>query len=134
MTQITKSGSQELRRILVEASWHYCKRSAGDLIMTRRCMGQNPEVVAIAIKAQQRLSKKFWKIASSKHQCQAATAIAREFCGSLWSPLNVIENQARQPFRTGVEAREKGDPHFKYSETKSRCQTEADLDGEYGVR
>ena len=91
---ITKSGSQELRRILVEASWHYRKKAAADLIMTRRRMGQNPEVVAIAIKAQHRLSKKYWRIASRKHQCQAVTAVAREFCGFLWSALQVVESQA----------------------------------------
>ena len=92
--RITKSGSQELRRILVEASWHYRKRAAADLIMSRRRMGQNPEVVAIAIKAQHRLQKKYWKIAAKKHQCTAVTAVAREFCGFLWSALRVLENEA----------------------------------------
>lgn len=90
---ITKSGSQELRRILVEASWHYRKRAAADLIMTRRRMGQNPEVVAIAIKAQHRLQKKYWKIAVKKHQCTAVTAVARELCGFLWSALWVLEGK-----------------------------------------
>lgn len=91
---ITKSGSHELRRILVEASWHYRKRAAADLIMTRRRMGQDPEVVAIAIKAQHRLQKKYWKIAMKKHQCTAVTAVARELCGFLWSALWVLENKA----------------------------------------
>ena len=90
---ITKTGSQELRRILVETAWHYRHRAAADLIMTRRRMGQNPEVVAIAIKAQHRLYKKFWKLACRKHQCTAVTAVARELCGFLWSALQVIENQ-----------------------------------------
>jgi transposase len=91
--RITKSGSQELRRILVEASWHYRKRAAADLIMTRRRMGQNPQVVAIAIKAQHRLQKTYWKIATHRHPCTAVTAVARELCGFLWSALWALESQ-----------------------------------------
>lgn len=50
-------------------------------------MGQNPQVVAIAVKAQHRLHKTFWKIASRKHSCTAVTAVARELCGFIWSAL-----------------------------------------------
>lgn len=89
---ITKSGSQELRRILVEAAWHYRKQAPGTLVLDRRRMGQNPEVVAIAIKAQHRLHKKFWNIARKKHQCTAVTAVARELCGFLWSALWLLED------------------------------------------
>jgi len=84
---ITKTGSQELRRILVEASWHYRKRAGADLILKRRRMGQNPQVVATAVKAQHRLHKTFWKIASHRHPCTAVTAVARELCGFIWSAL-----------------------------------------------
>jgi len=90
---ITKSGSQELRRVLVEAAWHYRKRATSDLILQRRRMGQNPQVVAIAIKAQHRLQKTFWKIASRKHSCTAVTATARELCGFIWSALWALESQ-----------------------------------------
>jgi len=90
---ITKSGSQELRRILVEASWHYRKRAGADLIVNRRRMGQNPEVVSIAVKAQHRLQKTYWKIASRKHPCTAVTAVARELCGFIWSALWALESQ-----------------------------------------
>jgi len=89
---ITKSGSQELRRVLVEAAWHYRKRAGADLILKRRRMGQNPQVVSIAIKAQHRLKKTFWKIAARKHSCTAVTATARELCGFIWSAL-VVEAQ-----------------------------------------
>ncbi len=91
--RITKSGSQELRRILVEASWHYRKRAGADLIVKRRRMGQNPEVVSIAVKAQHRLQKTYWKIASRKHPCTAVTAVARELCGFIWSALWALESQ-----------------------------------------
>lgn len=91
---ITKAGSHELRRVLVEAAWHYRKQAPGTLVLDRRRMGQNPAVVAIAIKAQHRLQKKFWKIARRKHQCTAVTAVARELCGFIWSALTVVEAQA----------------------------------------
>jgi len=90
---ITKSGSQELRRILVEASWHSRTRAGADLILQRRRMGQNPQVVSIAVKAQHRLHKTFWKIASRKHTCTAVTAVARELCGFIWSALWALESQ-----------------------------------------
>jgi transposase len=87
--RITRTGSQELRRVLIEASWHYRHRSGADLVLNRRRMGQNPEIVAIAIKAQHRLYRTFWKIASRKHSCTAVTAVARELCGFLWSAMRV---------------------------------------------
>jgi transposase len=84
---ITKSGSQELRRILVEAAWHYRKRAGSNLILQRRRLGQDPQVVAIAIKAQHRLHRTFWRVASRRHQCTAVTAVARELCGFIWAAL-----------------------------------------------
>lgn len=69
------------------------KRAEADLIMKRRRMGQNPQVVAISIKAQHRLQKTYWKIATRKHPCTAVTAVARELCGFIWSALWAIESQ-----------------------------------------
>jgi transposase len=71
----------------------YLVGTPGTLVIDRRRMGQNPEVVGIAIKAQHRLHKKFWKIARKKHQCTAVTAVARELCGFIWSALWAIESQ-----------------------------------------
>jgi transposase len=91
---ITKTGSDELRRVLIEAAWHYRTRSCSDLIMQRRRMGQNPEIVSIAVKAQHRLKRTFWKIAARKHSCTAVTATARELCGFIWSALMVQAQEA----------------------------------------
>ena len=89
---ITRTGNGHVRRVLVEAAWHYRKRAGADLIMTRRRMGQDPRVVSIAIKAQHRLQRKFWKVAERKHTCKEVTATARELCGFIWSAL-VVEAQ-----------------------------------------
>jgi transposase len=85
---ITKAGNTHCRRVLVEAAWNNRHRSGADLILKRRRQGQPPEVVAIAIKAQHRLYKKFWRLDQRKHRHVAITAVARELCGFVWAILN----------------------------------------------
>lgn len=90
---ITKSGCSDLRWALIEAGWHYHHRTGADLILSRRRQGQPAEVVAIALKAQHRLHRKYWRIASKKHTCTAVTAVARELCGFIWSALMAVADQ-----------------------------------------
>lgn len=84
---ITKAGSAEIRRVLIEAAWHYRHEVKATLHIQRRRLGQDPQIVGIAIKAQHRLKRKFYKIARRKHPCVAATAVARELCGFIWYAL-----------------------------------------------
>ena len=88
---ITKTGCSDLRWALIEGAWHYRHRAGADLILSRRRQGQPPEVVAIAVKAQHRLHRKYWRIADKKHTCTAVTAVARELCGFIWSALIVLQ-------------------------------------------
>jgi transposase len=85
---ITKAGNTHCRRVLVEAAWNNRHRSGADLILNRRRQGQPPDVVAIALKAQHRLYKKFWRLDHRKHRHVAITAVARELCGFVWAILN----------------------------------------------
>ncbi len=87
---ITKAGNTHCRRVLVEAAWNNRHRSGADLILKRRRQGQPPEVVAIAIKAQHRLYKKFHRLDQRKHRHIAITAVARELCGFVWATLNAV--------------------------------------------
>jgi transposase len=87
---ITKAGNTHCRRVLVEAAWNNRHRSGADLILKRRRHGQPPEVVAVAIKAQHRLYKKFWRLDHRKHRHVAITAVARELCGFVWAVLNAV--------------------------------------------
>jgi len=87
---ITKAGNTHCRRILVEAAWNNRHRSGADLILKRRRQGQPPNVVAIAIKAQHRLYKKFHRLDHRKHRHVAITAVARELCGFVWATLNAV--------------------------------------------
>ncbi len=84
---ITKSGNVHVRRVLVEAAWHYrhSPRSTGDAIRKRR-EGQPPEVIETARKAELRLYKKFTRmVMRGKRTTVAATAVARELAGFVWA-------------------------------------------------
>ena len=89
---ITKAGNIHVRRLLVEAAWNNHHRAGADLILSRRRQGQAPDIVAIAVKAQHRLSKKFWRLDQRKHRHIAITAVARELCGFIWAILMALPN------------------------------------------
>jgi transposase len=82
---ITKAGNSHARRVLVEAAWNNRHNAGADLVLRRRRQGQLPEVVAIAMKAQHRLSRKFYKLWRTKHPNVAVVAVARELCGFVWA-------------------------------------------------
>jgi transposase len=84
---ITKSGNSHVRRVLVEAAWHYrhSPRKTGEAIRKRR-EGQPPEVIETARKAELRLYKKFTRLVMrGKKTTVAATAVARELAGFVWA-------------------------------------------------
>lgn len=87
---ITKAGNTHARRLLVEAAWNNHYRAAADLVLKRRRQGQPPAVVAIALKAQHRLYKKFNRLDQRKHRHVAITATARELCGFVWAILKQV--------------------------------------------
>jgi transposase len=84
---ITKTGSSRVRRVLVEAAWHYRRKPYTSEGLKKRQEGQSIEVIAHAMKAQQRLYKKFWGIANRKEMCKAAVAVARELTGFIWAVM-----------------------------------------------
>ncbi len=87
---ITKAGNIHVRRLLVEAAWNNRHKAGADLILNRRRQGQPPAIVAIAVKAQHRLSKKFFHLDQKKHRHVAITAVARELCGFIWAILMAL--------------------------------------------
>jgi transposase len=91
---ITKAGNIHVRRLLVEAAWNNRHRSGADLILKRRRQGQPAAVVAIALKAQHRLSKRFWRLDQRKHRHVAITAVARELAGFVWAILHCVPADA----------------------------------------
>ncbi|HET7876927.1 MAG TPA: IS110 family transposase [Methylomirabilota bacterium] len=85
---IPKTGNAHLRRILVEAAWHYARRPDPRAAAHRRRRGQPPAVVAVAQQAEQRLYRRFPRLVGrGKLRPVAATAVARELCGFLWAAM-----------------------------------------------
>ena len=86
--RITRTGNALVRRLLVETAWHYQHRPSVGVALTRRRKGQPGRVIAIADKAQQRLCRRFRKLAAEhKPVPKIAVAIARELAGFLWAAL-----------------------------------------------
>jgi transposase len=86
--RITRAGNSLVRRLLIEAAWHYQHRPAVGGTLSRRRRGQPARVVAIADKAQHRLCRRFQHLAlSNKPRPKIAVAIARELVGFLWAAL-----------------------------------------------
>jgi len=91
---ITKAGNKRVRRLLVEAAWHYrhpCKLSK-TLRMRRK--NQPQWVINIADNAGQRLRKRYRYLTNNgKIPCKATVAIARELAGFIWSVFNEYEQR-----------------------------------------
>jgi transposase len=85
--KITKAGNAHLRRVLVEAAWHYRHRRSASKAIKKRRKGQPEAVVSIAERADQRLNRKFRKMVDvhNKKPVIAAVAVARELAGFLWA-------------------------------------------------
>jgi transposase len=86
--RITRTGNALVRRLLVETAWHYQHRPGVGVALKRRRMGQPPRVIAIADKAQQRLCRRFRRLAEQhKPAAKVVVAVARELAGFLWAAL-----------------------------------------------
>lgn len=83
---ITKSGNTHLRRLLVEAAWHYRTNHPPGKRLRERREGQPPEVVAYANRAMARLHRKYVRLVLGKGRKSqvAVTAVARELAGFVW--------------------------------------------------
>ena len=75
-----------MRRLLIEAAWHARRRPkvSGDL--ERRQRGQDPAVVERAWRCQQRLHRRWQRMAArGKPQQKIVVACARELAGFVWA-------------------------------------------------
>ena len=86
--RITKMGNALVRRVLVEASWHYQHRPGVGRALAARARASRLGVIAIADKAQQRLCRRFRRmLAEHKPAPKVAVAVARELAGFIWAAL-----------------------------------------------
>jgi transposase len=83
---ITKTGNGHVRRILVEAAWHYRHRPYVGETLMRRSVGQPPEVLAASWAAQVRLCGRYRKLVGrGKRSTVAIVAVARELAEVVWA-------------------------------------------------
>jgi len=92
---ITKTGNKHVRRVLIEAAWHYRSQPSIQGDLKKRIEGQDPGIVRHAWKAQRRLHRTYWRMVSSGKQTPvAATAVARELAGFVWALM--VDDDLRQ--------------------------------------
>ena len=83
---ITRCGNGHLRRILVEAAWHYRHWPQMSVELRRRNQGVAAGVRRIAWEAQKRLNHRLYHLLKAgKSSQQAVTAMARELAGFIWA-------------------------------------------------
>ena len=88
---ITKAGNAHVRRVAVEAAWHYQRRPSSGRTVTRRRKGQPKELLDIARRCDLRLNRKFQRMTSrGKRSTVAAVAVARELIGFIWAVGQVV--------------------------------------------
>jgi transposase len=91
---ITKTGNKRVRRLLLEASWHYRHPCNVSKALRQRRKNQPQWAIDIADRAGQRLRKRYWYLTNrGKIPCKAAIAVARELAAFIWSLFR--EHQVR---------------------------------------
>jgi transposase len=85
---ITKAGNGHLRRVLVESAWHYRHHPFVSATLRARQRGAPADVIARAWTAQQRLHRRYQRLAArGKPHQHVVTAVARELTGFVWAAL-----------------------------------------------
>jgi transposase len=92
---ITKVGNAHVRRLLVESAWHARRRPRVGYALARRQRGQDAAVVERAWRCQQRLHRRWRRMAArGKPSQKIVVACARELAGFVWAIAT------EQPLRT----------------------------------
>jgi transposase len=83
---ITKTGNAHVRRIVVEAAWHYQRRPLAGRVIKARRKDQPHPIVNVAEKCEKRLHSRFHRLTSrNKKSTVAVVAVARELVGFIWA-------------------------------------------------
>jgi transposase len=94
---ITGAGNARARHVLVEAAWQYRFRPYTSQALAARQALTQPEVVAIATRAQHRLGGRFRTLSGrGKPQPKVVVAVARELVGFLWAIGQQVARQQHE--------------------------------------
>jgi transposase len=86
---ITRAGNVRLRRLLVEAAWHYRHRPGVSYRLRDRRKAQPARVIALADRAQHRLHARYARLqARGKAHHKIVVAVGRELVGFVWAALH----------------------------------------------
>ncbi|TAK51945.1 MAG: IS110 family transposase [Gammaproteobacteria bacterium] len=92
---ITRCGNRWARTLLVEAAWAYRYSPKVSAIIERRAQTIDPQIRALAWKAQLRLSTRYRRLAArGKHHNVVVTAIARELGAFIWAAARLVTHTA----------------------------------------
>ena len=87
--EITCAGNSHVRRLLIEAAWHYRHRPNPNGLASRR-KGQPRRVISIADRAMVRLHRRFYRMLErGKARPKVVVAVARELTGFIWAALRL---------------------------------------------
>ncbi|MFW5988253.1 MAG: IS110 family transposase [bacterium] len=82
---ITKTGNAHLRRVIVEACWHYRYEPKVSYSLNKRQKGVSPKIKDISWRTQVRLNKKYRRLLGrGKPKQVVITALARELIAFIW--------------------------------------------------
>jgi transposase len=88
---ITKTGNNRVRRVLIEAAWHYRHKPTVGKPLKERRKGQPLWAIEQAEKARKRLYRRYWRLMEKgKSANEAVVAVARELAGFLWAILHAL--------------------------------------------
>ena len=85
---ITKAGNSHLRKLLIEAAWHYRSYHSTSRALVERRKEVDPQIVSFANRAGRRLNRKYLRLLHRGKRSQVAvTATGRELAGFLWAAM-----------------------------------------------
>jgi transposase len=96
---ITKAGNSHCRRLLVEAAWHSRHAPRHSVKLHKRREGQPPDVLACAVRAEERLHRRFARLSERMASQKAVTAVARELAGFVWALMKGTPEALLAPVR-----------------------------------
>jgi len=88
-TGITKAGNSHVRKLLIEAAQSYSRGAVGakSKALKDRQAGNDPQVIAYADRANERLKRKCYRIMFKSKRNIAVTAVARELACFIWGMM-----------------------------------------------
>jgi len=94
---ITKCGNAHVRRVAIEAAWHYRNAPRVGAALRARQDGVSPTINSLTWKAQHRLNLKFRRLVGrGKPKQVAVVAVARELLGFVWAVARQVSRSSSQ--------------------------------------